>query len=80
LIYFILYIFDIIIGYCIEIHTFRQVLADKFIRVFSVPLREKEKNGRSEPRPYSQKLKIVKIVKLKIFLYTFAKKEVDDER
>lgn len=55
-------------------------MADKFIRVFSVPLREKEKNGRSEPRPYSQKLKIVKIVKLKIFLYTFAKKEVDDER
>ncbi len=41
-----------------------------------MPLREKEKNGRSEPRPYSQKLKIVKIVKLKIFLYTFAKKEV----
>ena len=25
-------------------------------------------------------LKIVKIVKLKIFIYTFAKKEVDDER
>ena len=25
-------------------------------------------------------LKIVKIVKLKIFLYNFAKKEVDDER
>ena len=46
----------------------------------SASLREKEKNGRSEPRPYSQNLKIVKIVKLKIFLYTFAKKEVDDER